>query len=456
MTGKRQRVSLSLALVMKRFLGVVSLALISFIGFGQDFHCGAVEQLDHMEHLYPGYKQSVNDAYFKAVKEAKRRNQAHQKNQGAPIDTTYTVQVVFHVLYRTPDQNLADSHIIQQMEIINACFNRENADTINTREIFKPVAGNARIRFELASEDPQGNPTTGITHTATNAVTFNMGGTSLRDRVKSSDTEGVDAWDTDKYLNVWVCNLRSTTNRLSLFGYAYPPPDADFWGAQYFKAKELQGVVLHYEAVGPNNPANLSRESYTNEKTAVHEFGHYFGLRHTWGDGGFNGCIIDDFIDDTPISLRANAGCPLDRNSCSNDTFPDQIENYMDYSNADCSNMFTQDQVSVMRYNLLNLRKDLGEKEIEYEELPPTIIQNLYPNPFNAELKYQDDTLIEKWVTLELYNTLGQKVVETKRWKEGYNVTFDHLDVAQGYYRAMIKYEDEVYFETSVIRIQSN
>jgi hypothetical protein len=441
---------------MKRWLSVISLFVISLQVFGQHTTCGSVQQLEHLDKLYPGYKQSVDKAYQRAVKESQRTIHRHSKNQGDPIDTTYTIQVVFHVVYRTSDQNLADSHIIQQLEVINACFNRENADTINTRDIFKPVAGNARIRFVLASEDPDGNPTTGITHTQTNTVTFNTGNSDSRDRVKKADTDGVDAWDTDKYLNVWVCNLRSATNRLSLFGYAYPPPDADFWSAQYFKAKEVQGVVLHYEAVGPNNPANLNRDLYTNEKTAVHEFGHYFGLRHVWGDGGFNGCIVDDFIDDTPVSLRATTGCPIGANTCSNDTFPDQVENYMDYGNAKCSNMFTKGQVEVMRYNLLNIRENLGEQYIEYEEIPPVIVQNIYPNPFGSELKYEDDTLIQKWVTLELYNAVGQKVLETSRWKEEFYVTFDHIDVAQGYYRAIIKHEDEIYFETSVIRIQTN
>ncbi|MEZ4981816.1 MAG: M43 family zinc metalloprotease [Saprospiraceae bacterium] len=32
-------------------------------------------------------------------------------------------------------------------------------------------------------------------------------------------------------------------------------------------------------------------------KTLSHEMGHYFGLRHVWGDGD---CTEDDGIDDTP------------------------------------------------------------------------------------------------------------------------------------------------------------
>ena len=65
-------------------------------------------------------------------------------------------------------------HIQEQARCFEChAFNRTNADTVNTREIFKPVAGSARIRFELATVDPFGNATIGITRTQTSVITFN-------------------------------------------------------------------------------------------------------------------------------------------------------------------------------------------------------------------------------------------------------------------------------------------
>jgi hypothetical protein len=52
--------------------------------------------------------------------------------------------------------------------------------------------------------------------------------------------------------------------------------------------------------------------------------------------------------------LEGNFGCDLTANSCSIDSpnRNDQIENYMDYADDDCVNMFTDDQKAIMRNNL--------------------------------------------------------------------------------------------------------
>ncbi len=70
----------------------------------------------------------------------------------------------------------------------------------------------------------------------------------------------------------------------------------------------------------------------------THETGHWFGLRHIWGDG----VCADDFVGDTPIQRNASSGCP---NSLSCDNVnPAMVQNYMDYSNHACMNIFTEGQ----------------------------------------------------------------------------------------------------------------
>ena len=140
-------------------------------------------------------------------------------------------------MFNNATENLDEELIISQLADMNAAFNRENSDTINTREIFLPVAGSARIRFVLASKDPSGNSTNGIHRVRTNLSTFGSGSASQTlnaDRVKFSSLGGTDAWNTDKYLNIWICDI-SFGGRIGLLGYAFPPVNADFWQPRSFE-----------------------------------------------------------------------------------------------------------------------------------------------------------------------------------------------------------------------------
>jgi hypothetical protein len=89
-------------------------------------------------------------------------------------------------------------------------------------------------------------------------------------------------------------------------------------------------------------------------RTISHEVGHYLGLRHIWGDG--NNCTSDDYCADTPIAFTANQGpCPgVGYDSCPNSLGVDMFENYMDYTNDVCLNVFTQDQKERIRTVLEN------------------------------------------------------------------------------------------------------
>jgi len=88
--------------------------------------------------------------------------------------------------------------------------------------------------------------------------------------------------------------------------------------------------------------------------------GHYLGLRHIWGDGSSctdsNGEFIDDFVDDTPVADTDNGGygppCdwpnPDDDEVCVVDD-PEMFQNYMDYTDDVCMNLFTNGQKTRMR-----------------------------------------------------------------------------------------------------------
>jgi len=309
---------------------------------------------------------------------------------------TYYIPVVFHIVYNLESQNLSDSVISSQIEVLNEDYRRLNENASQTRDEFLEFASDANIEFFLANKDPNGNPTNGIVRQYTEREEFLMFEDFLSneitlDEVKSTELGGSDAWDTNRYLNIWVCNIGSLEiiglELGQVFGYAYPPVNIDEallelsvtqsvpeWPVDMLtNDQNLQGVVLHYTTVGRNNPA-ANEDSMTENnqgKTAVHEIGHYLGLRHTWGDAtpffGPDGCTLDDGISDTPNAEdQAGYVCDLNKNTCSGDTFgstgedlPDMVENYMDYSPDTCLNMFTNGQINVMRNVLEIARTDL-------------------------------------------------------------------------------------------------
>ena len=368
------------------------------------------------------------------------------RNRLSNNNLTYYIPVVFHIVYNTDNQNLPDSVIYSQIDVLNEDYRRLNENASNTREEFLEFAGDPNIEFFLANIDPEGNPTNGIIHQYTDKEEFLMFEDFLSneitlDEVKFSSSGGSDAWDTNKYLNIWVCNIGSLDilglELGQVFGYAYPPVDIDDallelsetqtvpdWPIDMLTNDEsVQGVVLHYTSVGRNNPAaNDDGMTENNEgRTAVHEIGHYLGLRHIWGDAlalfGENGCAVDDGISDTPnANDQAGYVCDFNKNTCSGDVFgssgedlPDMVENYMDYSPDNCLNMFTNGQINVMRNILEISRTELINQEafINTEEISFTkrnIIQTidvLGRNSFKKGLTidiYSDGTVEKKYI----------------------------------------------------------
>lgn len=350
--------------ILTIFMGAFSLASLNAQSIE---YCGHDRAMHQMDSLYSGALKSWDKAYHHLIE------QSNLQRRGKRYDTVYTIRVVFHVLYNQANENIPDSLLISQIEALNRDFRRKNADTSRTRSVFKPFARDARIQFVLADKDPQGNATNGIVRKFTSVSSFNDG-LSLPDGVKFSSQGGDDAWDTDKYLNIWVADI-SYQNADALLGYAYPPLNHPFWSSSQAPSPDYQGVVLHYKIVGINNPLAKSSSAPLNGmlygRTGVHEVGHFLGLRHIWGDAQnpSNGCSVDDFIDDTPNQARnSNFTCLFSQNTCNRSVagdLPDMIENYMDYSSEECQNMFTEKQILVMRSTLESYRISLPyQKEV--------------------------------------------------------------------------------------------
>lgn len=241
-----------------------------------------------------------------------------------------TIPVVVHVVWNTAAENVSDATIHNILARMNADYQAQNTDYNNVRPEFTSSRGNAQIEFCLASLDPSGGATTGITRYETSKTWFNPD--TETDDMKFAPG-GTPAWNTLKYLNIWICDISSgATGGLVTAGYAYLPVGGVV-GSSY------DGLVLDY--------------SYgTQDRTATHEVGHYLGLDHPWGNGN---CTPGDGISDTPPTDQPTY-------SCSNHTLMrcgtlTQYENFMDYSN--CTMMFTTGQAAVMSGVLNGLRSTL-------------------------------------------------------------------------------------------------
>jgi len=246
------------------------------------------------------------------------------------------IQVVVHVVWNTAAQNISQAQIDSQLDVLNHDFRATNGDLGIVPAPFTGLVADSRIEFQLATTDPSGNPTTGVTRTQTSRTSF---GTD--DAIKSSATGGVDPWPTDRYLNIWVGQLGG-----GLLGYAQFPGGP----------AETDGVVCLHSGFGTNGTAAAP---FDLGRTTTHEIGHYLNLFHIWGDDG-SGCSGSDEVADTPNQGGPNFGVPtFPKLSCSNGPHGDLFVNYMDYTDDRGMVMFTNDQVARMEACLDTVRTDL-------------------------------------------------------------------------------------------------
>ena len=292
----------------------------------------------------PAYMERLLDAH------PEMRRNLHQIDQAAMrrtkgVSGTIVIPVVVHVVYHRAAENISDAQVLSQLQVLNQDFQRQNVDRSQTDPRWQAVVGNPRIRFELAKRDPSGQPTTGITRTRSSRAIFYAGD----NQVKYRSMGGVDAWDPLHYLNIWVCPLG-----MGVLGYAQFPGGP----------RETDGVVISYRHFGTTGTVS---PPFDQGRTTTHEVGHWLNLRHIWGDGG---CEADDQVADTPPADRPHHGCTRYEESCGG---PNMVQNFMDYTDDACMNLFTQGQAQRMRalFSPGGFRAELLNSEALQAPTPP-------------------------------------------------------------------------------------
>lgn len=266
-----------------------------------------------------------------------------------------TIPVVVHVIYNTDLENISDEQVQSQIDALNRDFNNLNTDSLKTDHAFYPLVGNIGIKFELATKDPSGKITTGITRTKTSKTSW-IEDDLNKDNMKFSNSGGIENWDPKRYLNIYTVRF---DDAVGLLGYAYFPEDL----ANY---PETDGVVIDFRCFGTKGTSGIEGFTpYNLGRTVTHEVGHWLGLFHIWGDKVFETDKVcgDDKVADTPPAEGDNTGNPVfpfrPNNKCGSDKNGEMYMNYMDYVHDKSMVMFSKGQVTRMTSAINNFRKEL-------------------------------------------------------------------------------------------------
>ena len=235
------------------------------------------------------------------------------------------LKTVVNVVYKTDAHNISDAQIKSQIKALNKDFRATNPDRTQTPAPWKGLVTDSRIQFKLVK----------VTRTKTTKSGF-----SFDDGVKKAATGGIAPFNPKTHVNIWVCALTG-----GLLGYAQFPGGP----------ASTDGVVINDQAFGSNGTAQAP---FNKGRTATHEVGHYFNLRHIWGDTP--DCSGSDVVADTPNCAGPNFGTPTwPVVTCNNGPSGDMFMNYMDYTDDAAMFMFSTQQVLRMRTALETTRSGL-------------------------------------------------------------------------------------------------
>lgn len=239
-----------------------------------------------------------------------------------PAQEPYRIPVVVHVIHADGPENISNAQIRDGIAVLTRNFRKQNPDTVDIVEAFRPIAADMGVEFVLARLDPDGNCTSGINRMRSGLTTSG-----------THDVKNLIHWPRDRYVNIYV-----TRSAAGLAGHALMPFQAD-------SIPGKDGIVIQGSYFGSTGTSTPLRSVVLS-----HEFGHFLDLFHIWGGnnvpeffylpvGQSANCDIGDEVDDTPVTVGWS-NCNLNGTSCDGEL--DNVQNFMDY--AYCARMFTEGQ----------------------------------------------------------------------------------------------------------------
>jgi len=282
-------------------------------------------------------------------------NSARSTNQGLPYhlrpgatNVTYTLPVIVHIIHNGEAvgtrSNIHPLQVQSQLTVLNEDYRNTNADGSLVPAVYQPLRGDMEIQFVPAKFDPNGNLLDEPGIDRVNRTTKGWTAPPYSTGYINSTIKPNTSWDPSRYINIWTADISG-----GILGYAQFPNNAAGLGGLNPSGGQsnTDGVVVGYSVYGSRLkfPAGTYGAPYDKGRTLTHELGHWFSLRHIWGDANCG----NDFCADTPTQLEENYGCPTHPQvTCSNVT-GDMFMNYMDYTDDACMFMFSQAQKDRMQ-----------------------------------------------------------------------------------------------------------
>jgi PKD repeat protein len=282
--------------------------------------------------------------------------------------TIVSIPIVVHIVHNGEavgtGANLSQAQVSAQLAVLNEDFRRK-AGTPGFND--NPAGADIEIEFCLSPVDENG-----VTMAEPGIDRYDGNQTDWSREEIENKLKPTTIWNPNLFYNIWTVKFDPVD--ANLIGYAQFPDQSGLPGLQEKGGPaSTDGVVIRYQSFGSVDKGNfpVMQAPYNKGRTLTHETGHWLGLRHIWGDGN----CAEDFVSDTPPASGPSSGCPVGRISCGG---VNMVQNYMDYSDDACMNIFTTGQKNRMRAVIENSPR--RQSLIEANLCSPAVADAPVPN----------------------------------------------------------------------------